>query len=96
MTERKSRVDRNLTKLRVALAAGGLAVTILGADLLGKQADAATVAPAAVNTPQAETSGATTIEALDVDELNLELEAIPTVTAPAFRNNALARGRSSG
>jgi hypothetical protein len=89
-----NRSERYLLRLKLALAAGGLAVTILGAGLLGQGGGALTNDP----TPGAtvETSVTTNVEISDPDELDLNLEAIPTVAAPTFSNRPLAFGRSSG
>ena len=91
-----------LTRMKVALATGGLVATFIGAGLLGNQAGslAATTTnvvntSAVVVSETTTTNGPTTIEALDLPELDFQLEAIPTVTAPQVRVAPLTFGRSS-
>lgn len=89
----KSVSNHYLLRLKVALAAGGLAVSILGAGLLGRSADTLFVdtPPGIVTESTVTTSPEPAAGALD-----LNLEAIPTVAAPTFRGAPLAFGRSSG
>ncbi|MCB8984444.1 MAG: hypothetical protein H6659_11510 [Ardenticatenaceae bacterium] len=97
MTTKSTKPDRQLRKLKLTLAAGGLITTLMGAGLLGSQAEAAagaathttTAVPATTAVPS---STDTTLPA----DLDLNLEAVPTVAAPTFRQMAVARGRSSG
>lgn len=86
--------ERYLMKLKVALAAGGLVATMIGAGLLGQAAGtmSADTAPAAT----AESTVTRNTEISASDELDLNLEAIPTVAAPTFSGAPLAFGRSSG
>ena len=87
--------NRHLIKMKVALAVGGLATTLIGAGLLGSQAEATTVTTAATTTTTIEESSS--ITEITLPELDLSLEAIPTVAAPTFSaNQFVARGRSSG
>lgn len=103
MTTKPTKTDPNLLKLKVALAAGGLVATLIGAGLLGNQAGAAaaittTSTPVVTNTTTT-TSATGTTSALEVvvpESLDLNLEAIPTVAAPTVRQVAVANGRSSG
>lgn len=90
-----AKADQNLTKLKLALAAGGLITTLIGAGLLGKQADAAVAVDGSgsVTTTTVSSSGEASYL---LPELDLELEAVPTVAAPTFRGAAVANGRSSG
>ncbi len=102
MTTKTSKTDPNLLKLKVALAAGGLVATLIGAGLLGNQAGAAaatttTSTPVVTNTTTTSATGTTTaLEVVVPESLDLNLEAIPTVAAPTFRQVAVANGRSSG
>ncbi|MCA9922648.1 MAG: hypothetical protein KC421_09755 [Anaerolineales bacterium] len=96
MTTKTSKSDHNLKKLKAALAAGGLAATIIGAGLLGSQADATAVNATADNTALTEPAGTTNIDANVPPQLNLNLEAIPTAAAPTFSGRSVAVGRSSG
>jgi hypothetical protein len=91
---KNSKSDPYLTKLKLALAAGGLIATMLGAGLLGKEANTSSVET--TSSDVTESSVNISSETIAVDELDLNLEAIPTVTAPTFRNAPLALGRSSG
>ncbi|MCA9954349.1 MAG: hypothetical protein H6657_00310 [Ardenticatenaceae bacterium] len=87
--------NRHLIKMKVALAVGGLVTTLIGAGLLGSQAEATTVTTAATTTTTIEESSS--ITEITLPELDLSLEAIPTVAAPTFSaNQFVARGRSSG
>ncbi|MEZ4519330.1 MAG: hypothetical protein R3C44_21730 [Chloroflexota bacterium] len=97
----KATSDRNLTKLKVTLTAGGLMATVIAAGLLGKEANAQTtvsspdtnIEPALTTNSQRSSSFDTSIP----EGLDLDLEAIPTVVAPTFNNSARAGvGRSSG
>jgi len=94
----KSNSDRQLTKLKLGLVAGGLVATIIGADLLGNDAAALTD----YSLSGAETSittnvdSAATFDSTIPEALNLELEAIPTITAPTVRSARVAMGRASG
>lgn len=99
MNTHTSKTDRSLLKLKVALTAGGLMATILGAGLLGNQATTYTNANTDAETAVTTSSSSTQSTGINTNmpaELDLNLEAIPTVTAPTFRNIAVARGRSSG
>lgn len=90
----KSVSNHYLLRLKVALAAGGLAVSILGAGLLGRSADTLFVdTPPGIVT---ESTLTTSPEPAAGGALDLNLEAIPTVAAPTFRGAPLAFGRSSG
>lgn len=95
-----SKSDRNLTKLKLALVAGGLAATIIGADLLGNEAAALTGDTAAnAGSESAITNSvdsAVTIDSAIPEDLELDLEAIPTVSAPTIRSARVAMGRASG
>lgn len=87
--------NQHLLKMKVALAAGGLITTLVGAGLLGSQAAETAVSTTTTSTTLDEAaSGA----AITLPELDLELEAIPTVAAPSFSvsSRPLASGRSSG
>ncbi|MCA9978619.1 MAG: hypothetical protein R3E31_20625 [Chloroflexota bacterium] len=94
--------DHNLVKLKVALATGGLVTTLIGAGLLGKAANALEANTATTESVVITNSGSvatTNIDALDSSapaDLDLSLEAVPTVAAPTFRSVPVARGRSSG
>ena len=92
--------DHNLTKLKLTLAVGGLAATMIGAGLLSREAGAqvASSVPAAAPEPAATSSNRTsvTIDSIMPEDLNLNLEAIPTVAAPVMRRAPVAMGRSSG
>lgn len=95
----KSKSDQNLLKLKVALAAGGLMTTLIGAGLLGSSAQTETVNSVA-NT-EAATTTTSTGTAIEIDStlpeaLDLNLEAIPTVAAPTVSNVRVATSRSSG
>ena len=91
----RTKSDPNLTKLNVALAAGGLITTLIGAGMPGKEASA--LAASSPTTTMTETAfDSTTIETIVPVELDLNLEAIPTVAAPTFRSAPLSFGRSSG
>lgn len=96
----KTKSDRNLTKLKLTLAAGGLMATMIGAGLLGKEAGAITTDNSvATGTESVVTTGSgstVNIDATIPEELNLNLEAIPTVAAPVISNARVAIGRSSG
>lgn len=86
--------NRHLLKMKVALAVGGLVTTLIGAGLLGSQTEATAVTTTANTTTIDESSGSTEIT---LPELDLNLEAIPTVVAPTFSSSrAIANGRSSG
>ena len=88
--------NRHLIKMKVALAVGGLVTTLIGAGLLGSQAEATTVTTAATTTTTIDESSSSSTE-ITLPELDLSLEAIPTVAAPTFSaNQFVARGRSSG
>lgn len=81
--------------MKVALAAGGLMTTLIGAGLLGSQAEATTVTTTANTTTTIDESSSST--EITLPELDLNLEAIPTVVAPTFSSSrAIANGRSSG
>lgn len=83
-----------LTKMKVTLAAGGLAATLIGAGLLGNQAREMVVNNVD-NTPTIVVpADSTTVEELTIPNFNLE--AVPTVAAPTFRSAPVAFGRSSG
>ena len=88
--------NRNLLKMKVALAAGGLVTTLIGAGLLGSQAEAATT-NSTTNTTNTINTTSSSAE-ISLPELDLELEAIPTVVAPSFSvsSRPVANGRSSG
>lgn len=80
--------------MKVALAVGGLVTTLIGAGLLGSQTEATAVTTTANTTTIDESSSSTEIT---LPELDLNLEAIPTVVAPTFSSSrAIANGRSSG
>ena len=94
----KSNADRNLLKLKVALATGGLMATLIGAGLLGKEAstltaDSSTNIDMEVVTAtniKANTTNTNTVDTIDItvpETLNLNLEAIPTVAAPTISSN---------
>ena len=91
---RNDKSDRNLMKLKVALAAGGLAVTMIGAGLLGQENGALPVDTTVRAATESSVTGNTEISM--PEEFDLDLEAIPTVAAPTFGNAPLAFGRSSG
>ena len=95
MNTQTPKSDHSLLKLKVALTAGGLVATIIGAGLLGNRTTAYTNANTD-NLTTSETAVTTSINSNMPLELDLNLETIPTVTAPTFRNVAVARGRSSG
>ena len=82
--------------MKVALAAGGLITTLIGAGLLGSQAEAATT-NSTTNTTNTINTTSSSAE-ISLPELDLELEAIPTVVAPSFSvsSRPVANGRSSG
>lgn len=95
--KRKTKTDLNLMKLKVALATGSLVTTMIGVGVLGnavdKLADNTTTTTTAITAP-AET---TNIDTIIPEELNLNLEAVPTVAAPTIiRRAPLTFGRSSG
>ncbi|MCA9936182.1 MAG: hypothetical protein H6662_09905 [Ardenticatenaceae bacterium] len=95
MNTQKSKSNTHLRKMKMTLAAGGLMATLIGAGLLGKQVETAVTSTATTNI----TSTTTTTSSIDTSmppELDLNLEAIPTVAAPTFRSMAMANGRSSG
>ncbi|MCA9964831.1 MAG: hypothetical protein KC423_11325 [Anaerolineales bacterium] len=96
---KKTKSDQNLTKLKLALATGGMMVTIIGATLLGKEAGTLTANNSVnTNTASGMTTGSGSILNLDTtipESLDLKLEAIPTVSAPTVRNVPIAMGRSS-
>lgn len=89
-----SKSDRYLTRLKVTLAAGSLIATMLGASLLGRPTDTSSVDTRLGNATDLTVT--TNLEAVAGDELDLTLDAVPTVTAPTFRGAPLAFGRSSG
>lgn len=96
----KSRSNHQLTKLKVALAAGGLMATLAGASLLGRDASTSgssvsiTTEPAITADP--ESAGTASIDASIPAGIDLNLEAVPTVAAPTFRSAPVTMGRSSG
>ena len=96
----KTKSDRNLTKLKLTLAAGGLMATMIGAGLLGKEAGAITTDNSIdTGTESAITTGSgstVNIGATVPEDLDLNLEAIPTVAAPVIPSARVAIGRSSG
>ena len=98
MTKAKS--DHYLTKLKLALASGGLLATMIGAGLLGREAasSAAYTSPAPAAQPAASTGSRSqvTINASIPPDLDLNLEEIPTMVAPVVRSAPVAMGRSSG
>jgi hypothetical protein len=95
MNTNGSQPNRHLLKMKVALAVGGLVTTLIGAGLLGSQAEATTVATTTNTTTIIDESSSST--EMTLPELDLELEAIPTVAAPTFSSSsAVANGRSSG
>mgnify|MGYP001170208946 CR=1 FL=1 len=97
MTTKSTKSDRNLLKLKVALAAGGLVTTLIGAGMLGSQAGAAAAEAAPAPSAAAPAAaGPSRIETSIPASLDLNLEAVPTVAAPAVRQMAVAHGRSSG
>ena len=96
MNANGANANRNLLKMKVALAAGGLITTLIGAGLLGSQAEAATT-NSTTNTTNTINTTSSSAE-ITLPELDLELEAIPTVVAPSFSvsSRPVANGRSSG
>lgn len=96
----KSKTDRSLTKLKLALTTGGLIATVIGAGLLGREAGSL----AAYDSTGAAAQPAITTNAPSVNDsqisgpadLDLQLEAIPTVAAPTISTARVAVGRSSG
>ena len=96
MNANGANANRNLLKMKVALAAGGLITTLIGAGLLGSQAEAATT-NSTTNTTNTINTTSSSAE-ISLPELDLELEAIPTVVAPSFSvsSRPVANGRSSG
>ena len=96
MNANGANANRNLLKMKVALAAGGLITTLIGAGLLGSQAEAATT-NSTTNTTNTINTTSSSAE-MTLPELDLELEAIPTVVAPSFSvsSRPVANGRSSG
>lgn len=104
---KKDKSDHNLTKMKIALATGGLMATLIGAGMLGQSANTVTVDTESSNqssvTVNSGISGSA-IDDIDLPDLDLNLEAIPTVSAPTINNTAtnsafnapMARGRSSG
>ncbi|MEZ4592856.1 MAG: hypothetical protein R3D55_17180 [Chloroflexota bacterium] len=88
--------NQNLLKMKVALAAGGLITTLIGAELLGNQAGQTAVSTTVTTSTTLDeaASGA----AITLPELDLELEAIPTVAAPSvtISSRPIASSRSSG
>ncbi|MCC6602952.1 MAG: hypothetical protein IT327_07070 [Anaerolineae bacterium] len=95
MNPNGSQANRHLLKMKVALAVGGLITTLIGAGLLGSQAAATTVTTTANTTTTLDESSSSA--EMTLPELDLELEAIPTVAAPTFSSSrVVANGRSSG
>lgn len=108
MNNNGEKSNQNLLKMKVALAAGGLMATLIGAGLLGNQAettavDTTTATTANTTTTINESTSSTAITLPELD-LDLNLEAIPTVAAPTsstnstntFSSRPIANGRSSG
>ncbi len=101
----KSNSDRYLTKLKLTLAAVGLLATMIGAGLLGKEVEAspALTSPDTAAQPAltARSVSNVTIDSSIPPDLDLNLEAIPTVSAPSvpsapiMRSSPVAAGRSS-
>lgn len=89
MSEKRTKKDTNLLKLKVALAAGGVTTTLIGAGLLGNQALAQAAQdssnPATMTNTTSTSSSVSrglTIDDVVTDLPDLELESIPTVQAP--------------
>ncbi len=96
----KSKSDRNLVKMKMALAAGGLMATMIGAGLLGQEAstlttNTTTITQQSAVTTNSGTSSTTNIDASIPAGLDLNLESIPTVAAPTFRSNNSSSNSSS-
>lgn len=103
----QSKPDRHLTQLKLALTAGGLMATLLGAGLLGRETNVlagqtTTVSDErpAITTSVNSADSTTQLDAAIPEALNLNLEAVPTVTAPivtapTMRSARVATGRSS-
>lgn len=94
----KPKSDRNLTKLKLALATGGLMATVIGAGLLGQEA-MSMAEYSSSNTESTIRTGSrftSNFEITSPEDLDLNLEAVPTVTAPTMRSPRVAVGRSSG
>lgn len=96
----KTKSDPNLLKLKTALAAGGLLATLIGARLLSDESTDSSSAALNTGTTSAVSTRAeiTSIDATmpDALDLDLSLEAIPTVVAPTVRSGPVAMSRSSG
>ena len=94
----KSRSDRQLTKLKLGLVAGGLVATIIGADLLGNEAALLTnsVSSGVETTITTSVDSSSALDSAIPAALDLQLEAIPTATAPTVRSARVAMGRASG
>ncbi|MFZ0545713.1 MAG: hypothetical protein WAM60_09770 [Candidatus Promineifilaceae bacterium] len=88
--------DPNLRRLKVALATGGVIATLIGAGMLGKEASALAADSSTTTTITEPAVNGTSIDSAVPDELDLNLEAIPTVAAPTFRSAPVTFGRSSG
>ncbi|MCA9919761.1 MAG: hypothetical protein KC445_17510 [Anaerolineales bacterium] len=90
--------NRHLLKMKVALAAGGLITTFIGAGLLGSQAAETAVTTTTTTNTSPSLNETVTNTTITLPELDLELEAIPTVAAPSFSvsSRPVANGRSSG
>jgi len=96
MNENGSKSNNNFLKMKVALAAGGLITTLIGAGLLGSQAEATAVDTTANTGATTTINESTSSTSITLPELDLDLEAVPTVAAPTFSSRPVANGRSSG